>query len=199
MDPDEAERRRKHGSNISTGGPPRILTPDLVCYRCSDPAGRTFRLRRRISGSPSAHSAGSGSGNSADYRTANAHHSRGTAFGQGPGCLTPPATRADLRGMVQGSNNFAFDLYRAQSDGEGNLFYSPFSISQTLAMTFAGAKGETERQMARTLQYRLSQGSLHPAFNALDQELASRGKAPRGTPNQGEANQYLRLNIANGI
>ena len=101
--------------------------------------------------------------------------------------------------MVQGNNDFAFDLYRALSDGEGNLFYSPFSIFQALAMTFAGAKGETERQMAQTLQYRLSQGSLHPAFNALDQELASRGKAPRGTPNQGEANQYLRLNIANGI
>ena len=46
--------------------------------------------------------------------------------------------------MVQGNNDFAFDLYRAQSDGEGNLFYSSFSISQALAMTFAGAKGEDE-------------------------------------------------------
>ena len=46
--------------------------------------------------------------------------------------------------MVQGNNDFAFDLYRALSDGEGNLFYSPFSISQALAMTFAGAKGEDE-------------------------------------------------------
>ena len=42
--------------------------------------------------------------------------------------------------MVQGNNDFAFDLYRALSDGEGNLFYSPFSISQALAMTFAGAR-----------------------------------------------------------
>ena len=112
---------------------------------------------------------------------------------------SPPATRADLRELVQGNNDFAFDLYRALSDEEGNLFYSPFSISQTLAMTFAGARGETERQMADTLQYRLPQSNLHPAFNALDQELASRGKDPRGTQNQGEGNQYFRLNIANAV
>ena len=100
---------------------------------------------------------------------------------------------------MQGNNNFAFNLYRALSDEEGNLFYSPFSVSQALAMTFAGARGETERQMADTLHYRLSQNNLHPAFNALDQELASRGKDPRGTQNQGEANEYFRLNIANAV
>ena len=112
---------------------------------------------------------------------------------------SPPATRADLRELVEGNNDFAFDLYRALSDEEGNLFYSPFSISQALAMTFAGARGETERQMADTLHYRLPQSNLHPTFNALDQELASRGKDPRGTPKEGEAKQYFRLNIANGV
>ena len=112
---------------------------------------------------------------------------------------SPPATRADLRELVRGNNDFAFDLYRALRDGEGNLFYSPFSISQALAMTFAGAGGETERQMADTLQFRLPQSSLHPAFNALDRTLASRGKDPRGTPKEGEAKQYFRLNIANAV
>ena len=98
---------------------------------------------------------------------------------------SPPATRADLKELVRGNNDFAFDLYRALNDGEGNLFYSPFSISQALAMTFAGARGETERQMADTLHYRLPQSSLHSAFNALDRTLASRGKDPRGTPKAG--------------
>ena len=112
---------------------------------------------------------------------------------------SPPANRADLREQVQGNNDFAFDLYRALNDGEGNLFYSPFSISQALAMTFAGARGETERQMADTLQYRLPQSNLHPAFNALDQELASRGKDPRGTPKEGGVTEYFRLNIANAV
>ena len=89
---------------------------------------------------------------------------------------------------MRGNNAFAFDLYHALSDGQGNLFYSPFSISQALAMTSVGARGETLRQMADTLHHRLPQGELHPAFNALDRTLASRGKEPGGTPNDaGEA------------
>ena len=38
------------------------------------------------------------------------------------------------------------------------------------------------------------QSRLHPSFNALDQQLASRGLA-----NQGEENEYFKLNIANAI
>ena len=107
---------------------------------------------------------------------------------------------ADLGELVRGNNAFAFELYRALNDGEGNLFYSPFSISQALAMTSAGARGETQRQMADTLRHRLPQSSLHPAFDVLDRTLASRGQAPGSTPNSaGEASQYFRLNIANAI
>ncbi len=107
---------------------------------------------------------------------------------------------ADLGELVRGNNAFAFDLYRALSDGDDNLFYSPFSISQALAMTSAGARGETQRQMADTLHHRLPQSSLHPAFNALDRTLASRGQGPGGAPNDSsEAGQYFRLNIANAI
>ena len=107
---------------------------------------------------------------------------------------------ADQAELVQGNNAFAFDLYRALSDGEGNLFYSPFSISQALAMTYAGARGETELQMADTLHYSLPQSILHPGFNALDRTLASRGRPPGSTPNnEGEAGQYFRLNIANAV
>ena len=107
---------------------------------------------------------------------------------------------ADLDELVRGNNAFAFDLYRALRDREGNLFYSPFSISQALAMTSAGARGETLRQMEATLHHRLPPTSLHPAFNALDRTLASRGQASGGAPNDaGEAGQYFRLNIANAI
>ena len=107
---------------------------------------------------------------------------------------------ASLDQLVRGNNAFAFDLYHALNDGEGNLFYSPFSISQALTMTSAGARGETQRQMADTLHHRLPQNDLHPAFNALDRTLASRGEGPPGTPNSGgEAGQYFRLNIANSV
>lgn len=78
--------------------------------------------------------------------------------------------------LVAGNTQFALDLYRVLFDVEQNLFYSPYSISQALAMTFAGARGETERQMAQVLHFSLPQAQLHPAFNALDQALASRAE-----------------------
>ena len=107
---------------------------------------------------------------------------------------SPQASAQDLDTLVLGNNAFAFDLYRALSEGEGNLFFSPFSVSQALAMTLAGARGETERQMRNTLHYELTQDRLHPTFNALDRELTSRGKGL-----EGEENQFFRLNIANAI
>ena len=107
---------------------------------------------------------------------------------------SPRASAGDLKALVQGNNTFAFELYRELSDGQGNLFFSPFSISQALAMTLAGARGETERQMTNTLHYELPQSALHPSFNALDRELASRGRDL-----QVEENQFFELNIANAI
>ena len=107
---------------------------------------------------------------------------------------SPQANADDMEVLVRGNNAFALDLYRALKGGEGNMFYSPFSISQALAMTLAGAEGETERQMMDTLHYELPQSRLHPSFNALDQELASRGRDSRN-----EEERYFQLNIANAI
>ena len=87
----------------------------------------------------------------------------------------------------------------ALSDGEDNLFFSPFSISQVLAMAYAGARGETERQMAETLRYGLPQDRLHPAFNALDLALHSRGKDAFNQFESDEENPNFRLNIANTV
>ena len=69
--------------------------------------------------------------------------------------------------LVARNNRFAFDLFHA-AQGEGNLFFSPYCISTALAMTYAGARGETAEQMADVLYYTLPQAQLHPAFNALD-------------------------------
>ncbi len=71
--------------------------------------------------------------------------------------VTSPSVGApDLTALVDGNSAFAFDLYKALSEEEGNLFFSPYSISQALAMTYAGARGETEQQMQKpcTSSYR---------------------------------------------
>jgi len=90
----------------------------------------------------------------------------------------PDVPQGDLAELVAGNSAFAFDLYQELRGEEGNLFYSPFSISIALAMTFAGARTETERQMAETLHFTLGQDGLHPAFNELDLELDSRDEPP---------------------
>jgi serpin B len=106
----------------------------------------------------------------------------------------PAVSEGDLAALVGGNSTFAFELYQALRGAEGNLFYSPHSISVALAMTYAGARTETEEQMAGTLRYTLPQEQLHPAFNGLDLELASRGEGAQGKDGKG-----FRLSIVNAI
>jgi serpin B len=101
---------------------------------------------------------------------------------------------ADSAALVSGNNAFAFDLYQAVKDGQGNIFFSPFSISLALAMTYAGAQGSTAQEMAKTLHYDLPQDRLHPAFNNLDALLATRGQGAKGKDGKG-----FKLNIVNAI
>jgi len=89
---------------------------------------------------------------------------------------SPGVTNAALSELSAGNSAFAFDLYQAIRTEDGNLFYSPYSLSIALAMTYAGARGETERQMAETFHYSLPQDRLHPAFNALDLKLTAQDK-----------------------
>ncbi len=106
----------------------------------------------------------------------------------------PSAGDAEPMDLVSGNSTFAFDLYQALREQDGNLFYSPYSISLALAMTYAGARGETECQMSDTLHFTLPQADLHPAFNALDLELASRSGGEQGRDDEG-----FQLSIANSV
>ena len=107
---------------------------------------------------------------------------------------SPDVSEADLALLIDGNTAFAFDLYQALKEKDGNLFYSPHSISVALAMTYAGARSDTAEQMADTLEFLLEQERLHPAFNWLDAELASRGEGAQGKDGEG-----FRLNIVNAI
>jgi serpin B len=107
---------------------------------------------------------------------------------------SPDVISSDQALLVEGNSAFAFELYQALKGKAGNLFYSPYSISLALAMTYAGASGETAQQMADTLQFLLEQDKLHPAFNWLDAELAKRGEGAAGKDGEG-----FRLNIVNAI
>ncbi len=109
---------------------------------------------------------------------------------------TPNVAIADLGELVTGNTAFAFDLYQNLSQEGENLFFSPYSISLALAMTYAGARSATEEQMAETLHFTtLGQDRLHPAFNALALELASRGEDPAVKKEE----ERFQLHIANAL
>lgn len=73
-------------------------------------------------------------------------------------------------------NAFALDLYGNLKDQEGNLFLSPYSISAALAMTFAGAGGDTKTQMADVLHVDPGQ-NIHLRFAELEKSLTEKASA----------------------
>jgi len=78
-----------------------------------------------------------------------------------------PAASGSLAAVAKGNNAFALDLYALLAKEEGNLFFSPNSISTALAMTFAGARGETAEQMKQVLRFPCDGERLHGCFQAL--------------------------------
>ncbi len=74
--------------------------------------------------------------------------------------------------VVQANTAFGLDLYaKLRAGSDGNLFLSPYSISTALAMTYAGARGETATEMAKVLQFALPSEQLERTFAALTADL----------------------------
>jgi len=85
--------------------------------------------------------------------------------------ITLTVEPSTLAPVVEGDNQFAFDLYAKLNANRENLFFSPFSISMALAMTYGGAAGETQRQMEEVLHFPYNDNKLHNSLGALLQEL----------------------------
>jgi len=99
--------------------------------------------------------------------------------------------------LAEDNAAFAFDLYQQIKGEDGNIFYSPYSISQAMAMVYAGAMGDTESQMEDVLRLTLPQADLHPAFATLQDDLSNR-EDPGGEV-LGMEGERFQLNIANAI
>ncbi len=95
--------------------------------------------------------------------------------------------RVDIHSVVNGNTDFAFDLYGHLKGEDGNLFFSPYSISTALAMTYAGARGETAEQMSYVLNFSHPQ-ELNPKFGNLIEDLNKQGQ-------QGD----YQLSVANAL
>ncbi len=93
---------------------------------------------------------------------------------------------ASVESVVDGNNAFGFDLYHQLQSQDGNLFFSPYSVSTALSMTYAGARGETAQQMAHVLHLAQEQELLHPGIAKVAASLTG--------PASG-----VRLDIANAL
>lgn len=103
-----------------------------------------------------------------------------------PRDTSPQVSGPDLAAVVAGNNEFGWELYRdLAGSASGNLVCSPWSVSVAMAMTWAGAAGATETQIAEGLHYTVGQAALHAALNRLDLDLSSRGQGASGREGAG--------------
>lgn len=102
--------------------------------------------------------------------------------------LAVAQTNNSLKPLVAGNTAFGLDLYAQLKATEGNLFFSPYSISTCLAMTYAGARGGTEKQMAQVLHFGNNQDKVQALFGTLQNQL-----------NEAQKKQEIQLNVANGL
>jgi serpin B len=101
----------------------------------------------------------------------------------------PARPKEDRPALVEGNTQFAFDLYAKLRQAEGNVVYSPYSISTALAMTRAGARGKTADEMDQVLHFTLPQERLHPAAGALVRDLGGADQKKRN----------YQLHVANAL
>jgi serpin B len=117
------------------------------------------------------------------------------------GCFAANGTNPQIQAVASGNNAFAFNLYSQIKNlpeikqAEGNLFFSPYSISTALAMTYEGARGNTAGQMASVLKLPVegennsaSREKIASAFGALQKQLQA----------DKETSGY-QLNVANAL
>ena len=101
------------------------------------------------------------------------------------------------------TNQFAVDLHRQLATGNENLCVSPYSIESALAMTFAGADGETRSEMARVLHFPSDASAVPASFASLQHSLeemsAQTAELVKQAKRFGGPSEPITLSIANRL
>jgi serpin B len=111
------------------------------------------------------------------------------------------ATNFDL--AAKATNQLAVDLHRQLATGNDNLCVSPYSIQNALAMTFAGADGDTRTEMAHVLHFPSEASAVAASFASLQHSLeemsAKTAELVKKSKEFGGPSEPITLNIANRL
>ncbi len=72
---------------------------------------------------------------------------------------------------VQANTEFALDLFQKLRTEKGDLFICPHSISTAMTMVLAGARGNTEKEIAAALKQNMKGDALNKVFHELETKL----------------------------
>lgn len=95
--------------------------------------------------------------------------------------------RVNIPKVAKSNNAFAVDLYQHFKEESGNIFFSPYSVSSALGMTYAGAKGDTAAGMEKALHLSVTGSFFHQALSGLTKNLqddATKNKYQLSVANQ---------------
>jgi len=115
--------------------------------------------------------------------------------------IAPGAKAAGV--ATEAINSLGLDLLTKATDAKANAVLSPYSIQSALAMTFAGAAGDTHAEMARVLHYTSDEAGLHQSFAALQEALAEVTKTTaeraENAKEYGGPSEPVTLTVANRL
>jgi len=118
-----------------------------------------------------------------------------------PASVGHAATNFDV--AAKATNELAVELQRRLATGDENLCISPYSIENALAMTYAGADGETRTEMARVLHFPTNDGGVPASFFALQRSLqemsAKTAELVKQSKKFGGPSEPITLHIANRL
>lgn len=77
----------------------------------------------------------------------------------------------DPSAAAQAVNALGLDLLAKGGEANANTLLSPYSIQSALAMTYAGAAGDTRGEMAKVLHYPEDEKAMHLSFTAMQKAL----------------------------
>ena len=90
--------------------------------------------------------------------------------------FTEKVVNVDVNSVVAANNQFALDLYSKYKSNDGNVFFSPYSISTALAMTYEGARGQTADEMQSVLHFPKDDQTRRNDFAAIYAQINRKDK-----------------------